>query len=62
MTRREKIVQCVDNIENGQIRLQEHVQNYGSTGMSELLAWICVGMRLILEKELKETRGKEVGK
>ena len=53
MTRREKMVKCIDEIENGQIKLQEHVQNYGTSGMSELLYWLCVGIRLILEKELK---------
>ena len=53
MSRREKMVKCIDEIENGQIKLQEHVQNYGTSGMSELLYWLCVGIRLILEKELK---------
>lgn len=54
MTRREKICQCLEGIEKGQIKLQEHIQNYGTSAHSELLADICAGMRLILEKELKQ--------
>ena len=54
MPRREKIIKCLNGIEDGQIKLQEHVQNYGTSGMSELLGWLCIGIRLILEKELKE--------
>ena len=53
VTRREKIIDCLEGIEQGQIKLQEHIQNYGTSGMSELLGWLCVGIRLILEKELK---------
>lgn len=53
MTRREKIIDCLEGIEQGQIKLQEHVQNYGTSGMSELLGWLCRGIRLLLEKELK---------
>jgi hypothetical protein len=53
MTRREQIVDCINGIETGQIKLQEHIQAYGITGHSELLAWLCKGVRLILEKELK---------
>lgn len=53
MTRRERICQCIEGIENGQIKLQEHIQNYGTSGMSELLGWLCYGIRLLLEKELK---------
>ena len=54
MTRREDIIDCLNGIEDGQIKLQEHIQNYGISGMSELLGWLCVGIRLIFEKELKE--------
>lgn len=54
MTRREKIIDCLEGIEQGQIKLQEHVQNYGTSGMSELLGWLCCGIRLLLEKELKQ--------
>lgn len=54
MTRREKIIDCLNGIEDGQIKLQEHVQNYGTSGMSELLGWLCRGIRLLLEKELKQ--------
>ena len=53
VTRRKKIIDCLEGIEQGQIKLQEHIQNYGTSGMSELLGWLCVGIRLILEKELK---------
>lgn len=58
MTRREKICQCLEGVENGQIKLQEHIQNYGVTGMSELLGWLCVGIRLLLEKELKNDKSR----
>lgn len=58
MTRREKIIDCLEGIEQGQIKLQEHVQNYGVTGMSELLGWLCVGIRLLLEKELKNDKSR----
>lgn len=58
MTRREKIIDCLEGIEQGQIKLQEHVQNYGTSGMSELLGWLCVGIRLILEKEIKNDKGR----
>lgn len=53
VTRREKIIDCLNGIEDGQIKLQKHVQNYGTSGMSELLGWLCRGIRLLLEKELK---------
>ena len=53
VTRREKIIDCLEGIEQGQIKLQEHIQNYGTSGMSELLGWLCYGIRLLLEKELK---------
>lgn len=53
MTRRERICKCLEGIEDGQIKLQNHVQNYGPSPHSDLLAWICEGLRLILEKELK---------
>lgn len=53
VTRREKIIKCLNGIEDGQNKLQEHIQNYGTSGMSELLGWLCCGIRLLLEKELK---------
>lgn len=53
VTRREKIIKCLNGIEDGQVKLQEHIQTYGTSGMSELLGWLCVGIRLLLEKELK---------
>lgn len=59
MTRREEIVECLDGIENGHIKLQEHVQTYGSSEASELLAWLGVGVTLILGKELKSSKTKE---
>lgn len=58
MTRREKIVDCLEGIEQGQIKLQEHIQNYGTSGMSELLYWLCIGVRLILEQELKSSEDR----
>lgn len=54
VTRREKVVKCLGGIEDGQVKLQEHVQNYGTSGMSELLGWLCWRIRLLLEKELKQ--------
>lgn len=62
MTRREKIVGCLEGIEQGQIKLQEHVQNYGTSGMSELLSWLCYGIRLLLEQELKSREDRLVCK
>lgn len=62
MTRREKIVDCLEGIEQGQIKLQEHVQNYGTSGMSELLYWLCYGIRLLLEQELKSSEDRLVCK
>lgn len=56
MTRREKIIDCLEGIEQGQIKLQEHIQSYGTSGMSELLYWLCIGIRLLLEKELRNER------
>lgn len=55
MTRHEKIIQCLEGLEEGQIKLQEHIQVYGTTAHSELLAWICAGLRLVLESELRYT-------
>lgn len=54
MTKREKIIQCLEGLEEGQIKLQEHIQSYGTTAHSELLAWICAGLRILLKKELKK--------
>lgn len=56
MTRQEKVRQCLEGIEEGQIKLQAHVQSYGASPHSELLAWICVGLRLVLERELRDHR------
>lgn len=54
MTKREKIIQCLEGLEEGQIKLQEHIQSYGTTAHSELLAWICAGLRILLEREVKK--------
>lgn len=54
MTRREKIIKCIEEIENGYIKLQEHVWDYGTSRTSELLAWLCVEVKLALEKELEQ--------
>lgn len=52
MTKREQLIECAEQMENGMIKMQ----NSRDIWQNELIYWICKAVKLLIEVQLKNLK------